>query len=209
MANTTYATLAEFQARVNDTSVASSFMQQMLNAAASVIDNALGAQQGAEFFSATSAGVTRYFDDRLDHKGIAQIDEALAVTAVVRGTGTVTSTYYKLYPYNPGNGPYTGILFRSDGQLGIEVYTGGSWYGYPYRYAGAGQLAITGTWGYCTEANRPDDVKEATLIQAVRMYERQNLKTSDIVQMMSNPYKGLDPLVEEMIAPYRRCAIIG
>ena len=208
MANTTYATLAEFQARVSDTT--STYLQQMLNAAANLIDNStMRNVRGTELFTETAAGVVRYFDDDLSANGAVSIDDALTITAVTRAGTTIASTDYVLWPYNPGIGPYTKILFQASLTAVPLLVLNTSAYGYPYPRQGHQQIAVTGTWGYCTQANRPPEIKEATLIQAIRMYERQNLPATDVAQMVANPWRQLDPLVAEIMEPYRKCAYVG
>jgi hypothetical protein len=198
MASTTYATITELKQRVSVEATdvtADTLLQQLLDTAAYMVDQATRRPpEGKEAFSATSSE-TRYFDD--PRLGTVAIDDALTVTAITRGGTTITSTYYQLRPYNPGNGPYTSIQFRSDATSITNI----EWYGYPHTYMGTRQIAVTGTWGYCTQANRPAVVKEATLTQAEKLYERFGISPAELLTAMRDPYKTLDPLVAAMLAP--------
>ena len=204
--------MAELQARVNDDT--SSYLQQLLDAAANLIDNSTGRNvRGTPLFAATTS-TTKYYDynalaynPSVDPIARLYIPDAVTITAVVVGgssTLTANTDYFQMpYAQERGNAPIEWLEFATalaTYPLAIQ---------YPWGNVGKRQIAITGTWGYCTLANRPPEIKEATLIQAVRMYERQNLKTSDIVLMVQNPWKHLDPLVEEMISPYRKVAYVG
>jgi hypothetical protein len=62
-------------------------------------------------------------------------------------------------------------------------------------------IAVTGTWGYCTQANRPAVVKEATLMQAERLYERISVSPTEMLAAMRDPYRSIDPLVKAVLAP--------
>lgn len=204
---TDYATNDELKPRVGIEAAntdSDGLLQQLLDAAAFIVDqvarNPVGCNRlpvGTAAFAATAAGETRYFDDPLT--GSIEIDDCLAVTAVTQDGAAVDPTTYILWPYNPGNGPYTRLLFSSDAAVAPAIVTG-SWYGYPQKGVGIRRIAVTGTWGYCTEANRPAVIKEATLIQAERLYERLGLNPSELLAGYRDPYKSVDPLVMAMLA---------
>lgn len=199
---TSYATLADLRLRIpsiqdGDTRYDSA-LQAYLNASAQLIDNyTKRGIVGVEVFSAT-ASATRYFNDYIPPDGKLPINDALTITAVTRnGTAQVLDTDYYLLPYERGNGPITHLYLPS------LTYT------YAFTGYGVKKIAITGTWGYSTADNRPPEIKEATIIQATRMYERANLSTRDLTQMIVNPFRGLDPTVEELIRPYRRMVYVA
>lgn len=215
--STTYAQISELKPRVGieaDNTDSDTLLQQVLDAAAHIVDtarNPVGCNRlplGAEAFSATAAGVTRYFDDPLT--GVIEIDDLIgAPTAVVRNSTTLDTGGYTLYPYNPGDGPYTRIFLRSDALWEPTLTSGATWYGYPNVGSGARMIAVTGTWGYCAEADRPAIVKEAALMQAERLYERMMVRPEDMLAAMRDPYRGMDPLVKAVLAPliYRQRAV--
>jgi hypothetical protein len=208
MANTTYATVDELKPRVgieagNDDS--NTLLQQVLDAAAHIVDTARNPQgcdrlpTGAEAFSATASNATRYFDDPMT--GVIEVDDLLTLDGITRNGTALSADDYVTWPYNPGNGPITRILLRSDTLYDPLVLTGANWYGYPNVGRGARMIAVTGTWGYCTQANRPAVVKEATLMQAERLYERISVSPTEMLAAMRDPYRSIDPLVKAVLAP--------
>lgn len=182
---TTYATLAEFvasanTARINATSTAKH--QQMLDAAAELVDRyTRGFRIGYEAF-AVSASETRYYDDVISNNGVVDIDDAVSVTALTRGGVTIASTDYYTYPYNPGEGPITQIRLLSSALVSNPVYQMlGRSYNFPFKNVGIKAIAVTGTWGYASSV--PKGIKEATLTLAVRMYELSNLGKDNMVNL--------------------------
>jgi hypothetical protein len=213
--STTYATLAEFvaaaaTARLNATSNAKH--QQMLDTAARMVDlytrNRNADLLGTEAFTA-SASATRTYDHVLRNGGKLEIDDLIgAPTAVTIGGTSITpiATYITGLPENPGNGPYTALQFRYD--TTNIMGAGNAWY---WNGIGVGQIAVTGVWGFCTQANRPPEIKEATLLQAVRLYELANLGKDNMVQMAlaGGSLPAIDPQVAIMLKPFRRYGSTG
>jgi hypothetical protein len=157
--------------------------------------------EGAEAFSASSAGVTRLFNDDMSENGIIEIDDCLSVTALTRGGQAVVSPYFQMWPYNPGNGPYTRILLRADQTFPlIAVLTPSTWYGFPYPNVGAAQIAVTGTWGYCTSVNRPALIKEATLAIAKQLYDEGAYTAKDMMNAVQNPMSWVDKRVYQLLS---------
>src|SRR5690349_13273241 len=113
MANSTYATIAELKPLVSiESSNTSSdtMLQRILNSAARQFDMGTRSPlEGYEAFTA-SASETRYFDDSV-FDGYVPIDDCLTVTAVTRDGVTISSSDYKLWPYNRGNGPATRLYW--------------------------------------------------------------------------------------------------
>ncbi len=205
LADSDYATLAEYKERVSvpaaDTSH-DAMLQQWLNAAAWVVDRHTRQPiEGYPAFSESSSEV-RYFDDDFGTSGSIEIDDAVSVASMTRGDTTISAGQFKTFPYNPGNGPITRLFLRGDSAFPfLAVITTSSWYNYPYRGAGVGQIAVTGTWGYCTAANRPFAVKEATLIMAGMFYQRRSLKRSDLIMAMRNPDTDDLKMVKSLLEP--------
>jgi hypothetical protein len=180
---TNYATLTELKPRIGigagdaATNTASDgLLQQLLNSSAHLIDMAtrLPPLGQVAFHLDRGLGVTRYFDD--DFSGVIKIDDALAISAVTRSGVTVT---YTTDP--PNETPITALVLDSGG-------------------SGHRTIAVTGTWGYCTTANRPAVVKEATLVQAAAMYQSIG---ADMLQDIS-PFALL--LLDSLMRPDARAA---
>lgn len=173
-------------------------LQRYLNSAAYIVDYVTRKPvRGYEAYSA-SASETRIFDDPLTDS--IEIDDLVgAPTLVQRGTITINPTYYKMWPYNPGDGPYTKIMLRLDVVINATAVQTSLWYNHPFKKVGVGQIAVTGTWGYCLANKRPAVVKEAVLTQAERMYERMGLKARDLANAVRDPWKKIDPLVLDML----------
>lgn len=202
---TTYCTIAELKPMVGieaSNTASDTMLQRILDAAARMFDGATrGAMEGYEAYS-ESASEARLYDD--DNSGVLLIDDCLSVTALTRGGETITTDYYKLYPYNPGDGPYTRIYLRGD--VTAPITLGGTWYSYPQSGVGLAQFSVTGTWGYCTSANRPEAVKNAVLNLAAVMYKTQALTLDQVMQMVSNtdPVGIMSRNVKDAVLQFRR-----
>ncbi len=200
--DTSYATLAQLKQRVglsvgettNDT-----WLQQLLNAAAVLVDEKTrGYRPGYEAFAA-SASETRLFDDYI-FNGYLGIDDVQTITEVKRDTTVIDSTFYRLWPFNPDNGPYERLYFSN-------VYAGRGDYSYyawlPMRRA---TIEVTGIWGYCTTGNLPACVTEAVLRQAELWYESAQLSPTELGAMLVNPYTSLRADIEIILRPVKRSA---
>lgn len=207
VADTTYATTEDLRALLSipvGDDKPNDLLQRYLNAAAYLVDSQTrGAREGQEAFSAT-ASITRYFDDYIREDGVIDIDDAVTVTAVVRGGQTLDSSTYYTYPYNAGEGPITRIYLLSSSITLPSYQLGGSSYGYPYRDVGVKAIQVTGTWGYCTSANRPPEIKEATLMQAAAMYRKVYMPPRDVAQAIRDPFKYLIDDVKMLIGRFVR-----
>jgi hypothetical protein len=176
MANTTYTTTDDFRERISDPpddAGSEGLMQQLLNTAAYLFDRVTRRPPvGLEAFSEVASSA-RYFDDALN--GVISIDDATAVTAVTRNGAALTAgTDYNVSPYNEL--PKTSIVLSAGG-------------------VGAKAIAVTGTWGYCTQANRPAIVKELVLTQAERLYEQIGMNPVEIANLLRDPMAAIDPMV--------------
>lgn len=181
--NTTYATIAELKPLVGNASSASdALLQRILNSAARLFDQETRRYvvEGQEAYSA-SVSQTRYFDD-LVRGGHLEIHDLLSTSGIVRGSTTVPAANYKLLPLNRGNGPYTSIQWGQ--AFSIERDTEDHWY-YSTHDIVTGGIAITGVWGYCTAANRPDAVKQAVLDLSSLMYKTEALTLEQVMNMIT------------------------
>lgn len=206
---TSYATTSQLRTRLAvTTTVSDDWLQQLLDAAAVTVDKATrGYRAGYEAFAASSSE-TRYFDDDL-YAGYVAIDDLLTISALTRDGVAVLAADYKLWPYNrgvPAVGPAERIYLSRTG----GVSAGASmFYGSPWAHTGAGQYAVTGTWGYCTTANLPPCVVEATLRQAQLWYESSQVGPTQLSQMLVNPYTSLRADIAAILRPVQRCVAVG
>jgi hypothetical protein len=122
----------------------------------------------------------------------------------MRAGYAIASNVYKLYPWNPGKGPYTRLYFAADAASPQVLGIGNTFYNYPYQGVGVGQIAITGTWGYCKAVDRPSVVEEAVLRQAEKMYEMSLLSPAELAAMIVNPAKVLSPDIDLILMPVMR-----
>lgn len=165
--------------------------------ASRVIDRAAGREPGA-FYPATTAAA-RYFDG---YGGIELwVDEMAAAPTLVEvdegGLYTYTSlaaTDYTPWPYNAT--PYRRLdILRTGNHARWPAYTRG--------------IRVTAKWGFSLLP--PEDIKQATLTQAVRYFKRAQQAYQDtgaIVELGQLRYvQDLDPDVAMMITHYRRVAI--
>lgn len=200
MAITTYATIAELEVRVNTGSADASddaLLQQYLDTAAWLVDKLTrGHKPGKEAFSATSSE-TRLFDDY--GTGTVEIDDLLTATAITRGGTTITTDYYKLWPYNEV--PKTALQLRADAPS--YAAAGQYWLGTHLRGVGTAQISITGTWGYCALADRPLVVKELTLQIAEMFYMELGLSSQELMAALQNPSTAAQKRIAWLIAPLK------
>ena len=186
MADTDYASIAELKERISATNITDSLALQYLNQAAYTLDRVTRKPPpGKVAFTQTTE--TRYFDDDRRHTayGIVEIDDLLSVTDVTRNgisAGDSTSGKYQLWPYNPGTGPYTQLRWMLNAPVSASANSG-----LTYRGVDPKAIAIAGTWGYCTTANRPPVVKEVTLQLATLYFQRLSISISDLIQAIGNP----------------------
>lgn len=98
------------------------------------------------------------------------VDDLLTVTTLKTDEdedGTYETTWassdYWLEPRNAATNkrPYRQVRRRATGDYSFPV---GVEYG----------IEITGTWGYCTEANRPAEITQFTLLMAHRLWKRKD-----------------------------------
>jgi hypothetical protein len=127
------------------------------------------------------------------------IDDAITVTKV-ESTDEIGDTYTEWaatdYQLEPVNGRADGLYYPYTGIRAVNTY---SWPVVDYQAL----VKITGTWGW---ASIPTAVKQATIIQASRLFKRLDsplgvLGMGDMGQIRVSRY--LDPDVEQLVMPYR------
>jgi hypothetical protein len=127
------------------------------------------------------------------------IDDAITVTKV-ESTDEIGDTYTEWavndYQLEPVNGRADGLYYPYTGIRAVNTY---SWPVVDYQAL----VKITGTWGW---ASVPTAVKQATIIQASRLFKRLDsplgvLGMGDMGQIRVSRY--LDPDVEQLVMPYR------
>lgn len=183
----------------------------VITRASRAIDRFTGRDPGAY---AVSTDQTRYYDGSGTHE--LMIDElaALPTSVAVAETGDVdgstdgggnyttwSSSDYLPYPYNAldHSEPFT--------ELHVDTINGSrlAWYGFPKG------VKVVGKFGYATTDNTPDDIVEATIIQAVRYFKRaeQGFKDVGAIEQLSQLryVRRLDPDVESIVAHMKRLAV--
>lgn len=165
-----YCTLVEFQDHVmanggpDFTSVDHGNMEIAIQAASSWLD---------DYFDTTFYAVTatQYFTARW--YDLLHVPDLLTVTTLKTdedGDGTYETTWttsdYRLEPVNAA-ARRNPIPYR---QIRIKEVSGS--YNFPtgVEYG----VEIAGTWGYCTAANRPAEIKQWTLLMAHRLWRRKD-----------------------------------
>jgi hypothetical protein len=127
------------------------------------------------------------------------IDDAITVTKV-ESTDEIGDTYTEWtatdYQLEPVNGRVDGLYYPYTGIRAVNTY---SWPVVDYQAL----VRITATWGW---ASVPTAVKQATIIQASRLFKRLDsplgvLGMGDMGQIRVSRY--LDPDVEQLVMPYR------
>lgn len=194
-----YCTLAEVKAalRITDT-VDDSLLESAVESASRLVD---GYCQRS-FYSAGTA--TRAF--ATESNIVCELDDLqslseLKTSSTLNGTYdlTWTSTDYQLEPLNgvaDGLSGWPKTRIRAIGNLE-----------FPYWVGEAG-VQVTGVWGW---AAVPNPVKQATVIQASRIFKR----LDSPLGVLSSPDLGyirvgtrLDPDVQQLVEPYRQTRFI-
>jgi len=164
-----YATVAELQGHVN-TDTSATWTNLDINNMTSVIQSVsewLDSKFNTTFYARTETRVyTADMDDML------YIDDLLSITTLKTDTtddGTYDTTWttadYWLEPTNNDLGrkprPYRQIRVNYNGS---NSFPSGVQRG----------VQIAGSWGYCTEANRPAVIKQITLLASHRIWKRKD-----------------------------------
>lgn len=195
-----YATLAEVKAalRISDT-IDDTLLETAIESASRLVDG----YAGRNFYSAGTA--VRYYAPATNI--ITEIDDlqtltSLEVSGNLNGTfdQTWSATDYQLEPLNGKvdgltGWPYTAI--RAVGQFAFGTNIGEA------------SVKVTGVWGW---AAVPTAVKQATVIQASRIFKR----LDSPLGVLSSPDLGyirvgtrLDPDVQQLVEPYRLTRFIA
>lgn len=191
-----YATLAEVKARLSietaDTADDTS-LEQVIAAASRMIDS----ETAREFYATTD---TRYYT--ADDAGFLVTDDLITITTLATdetGDRTYTATWattdYDLTPTNKP--PHNIVTTPPNGRYGFPPYARG--------------VKVVGSFGYCATGAHPAPIREACIIQAVRIFKRKDSPFG----VFGTPELGMARLprvdmdVAEMLHPYRRLVIVG
>jgi hypothetical protein len=216
---TRYVEVAQVKRRFQKTDdVVDLVLAQMINGAAGAIDNFCHRPDG---FDAATATI-RYFPG--SGKATQRIDECVAITAVAV-KDSATDTAYEAWTSPTANMAGDGDWFAFTGdlgwpdydslpytQLGIDpngdqtIFTSGLFTGlrgFPPRREGSLQrqiptVRVTARWGY--SADTPDEIREATAMQAMIWYKRMEgsmasaLASGELGEL--EVFRTLDPAIE-------------
>ena len=200
---------------------ASTLFTALLTRASRAIDTYTSRKPGAYYVNAdviryftapkSSGGRPDYFDNTSSggygQGAILMIDELAAAPTEIamsldgRLTYTaLSSSDYILSPYNAADDgePYNAV------ELDTINGTYGAWYTFPKG------IKITGKFGY--SATVPDDIKQATIIQAGRWFKRGQMAYQDVVSLAQGGEDAayvdrLDTDLCNIVKHYRRQAI--
>lgn len=170
-----YCTIAQVKAALPTTTWNNNYdalLSDLIDRATGAIDMHVKRWPG---YFAADADETRYFNGHSGSELLIDEMAALPTTVAVcqngvydnaAGSGgsyvTYTTRDYFMWPVNAlvMKEPYRKIV--------IDITNGSqmSWYGYNKG------VKITGKYGYCTTANRPKVITQATLVQTVRWFKR-------------------------------------
>lgn len=188
-----YATLPDLKRRlsIEDTSE-DAVLEQVIEAASRAIDAYTDRQ-----FYATSA--TRYFT--AESSELLFVDDLLTVTTLK--TLSANSSGTRTYGYTWATTDYDLEPYNSTPKTMIQVNPSGA-YTFPTDRKG---VEIVGSWGY--SSTTPDDINEACLIQAARLFKRKDSPFG----VIGTPETGVariptvDQDVRQLIQRYRRLTI--
>lgn len=194
-----YATLADVKAalRITDT-VDDSLLETAIESASRLVD---GYCQRSFYSGGTASRVFVSEDAYLTNIDDLQSLTTLETSSTLNGTFDVTWTSldYQLEPLNGVADGLTGwpsTRIRAIGQLAFQ------------NWMGEAGVKVTGVWGW---AAVPNAVKQATIIQASRIFKR----LDSPLGVLSSPDLGyirvgtrLDPDVQQLVEPYRQTRFI-
>jgi len=191
-----YITLAELKLELDISDADDDTMlEDVVEAASRLVDN----HTGRRFYATTE---TRYYSP--DYAYILQVDDLLTVTTLKTDDGTRTfpdtwaSTDYDLHPLNAGadGRPYTEVGTSVDGEYVFPSWVKG--------------VELIGSFGFCTIANVPPDVKAACMMLSLRIFKRYDTPlgiagASGVgTQAVQIPSVIKDPDIVNLLVPYRR-----
>ena len=210
MAINDYCTATEIKAAAPGTTWSSTYdtlLGTLATRASRVVDRDTGRQPGYFY---VSTDVTRYFDGsgtrelKIGELAAAPTSVSVAETGIVDNAAGTGGTYtvwttddYVLWPYTSDSGyePYTRLIIASETETTKAVW-------YAFKRA----VKIVGKFGWA--AAIPDDIKQATIIEAMRMYKRgmQGYEDAGAIQELGQlrMVKAKDPEYMSLIAPYMR-----
>ena len=207
-----YATLSELQASMPGSGISStdyeSLLTDLLTRASRAIDRFTKRAPGA--YAVTSSDEqTRYYDG--SGSATQYLDEMAAAPSYVgvSEAGGVASTDYTTYPstdyfIEPVNAPYEGMPYT---HLVLDQLNGGKalWYSLSHS------VKVTAAFAYALSTAIPDEIVQATIIQAARWFKRGQQAFQDtgaIAELGQLTYtQSLDPEVKAIIEHYRRTVL--
>jgi hypothetical protein len=205
-----YATAGELRDRLGKVSPAKDdLLLEIISAAEKSINKFVNRPDGFE--AATTATARTYAGSG---KGYRLIDECVSITTVAVKESYTDTTYtawlatdwiaFSGDPKSPDfqplifQRPYNAIMIDPSGSE--SGFYSGSVGGYAFP-----TVQVTAKWGYCTSV--PDDIREACLIQATRLYKRFESGMSDT--LASNDFgvmiyrQSLDPEAKQLLVAGR------
>lgn len=196
--------LAGYIASVNnENAIDTTNRQTELNAAANAISRRLEQHCGRVFWDAESATARVY---AADDWGLISVDDFSTTTGLVvatdtSGNGTFDATWASTdYQVEPVNGVVNGAPGWPYWKIrAIESRT--------FPVSTRSQVQVTARWGW---AAVPDEVKQAALIHAHRVYKRAESPegVAGFGDFGAIRLSRLDNDVQDLLAPYRRDAML-
>jgi len=228
MAVNDYVSTAELKAAMPDTTWSTTYdseFARLATAASRIIDRLTGRKPGAYYVDADE---TRYFDGRVGFNWnrarqnytafseermlwigeLAAAPTSVSMTVDTPRSGnftalaytTLTSGDYFMRPYNALD---DGLPYN---EIALDPYNGTYALWYPWEQV----VQVVGKFGY--SATVPADIKQATIIQAVRMFKRgqQSYKdTGGIVELGQMTYTSeIDPDVKAILRDGRYIRVV-
>lgn len=187
-----YTDVASLKARLNITGTADdTVLEQVIEAASRQIDGWCG----RPFASGTATRVLTA--DAYDLLILPDDLHAITSIAVDRDGDRVYETAWLLTDIDlqPYPGPYS--VLRPVGGMVFPTH----------RYA----VQVAGEWGFGAEDDIPAPIREATLLQATRLYKRTDAPfgvTGSAEHGQLQTISRVDPDVAELIAPYKRWGMV-
>jgi len=196
-----YCTVAELKNRLWPTGSTpdgdeDTMIQNVISAVSRWIDNYTGTR-----FYTTTADETRYYSAD-DHDSLFPDDDIVSITTLATDNASArtyadtwtVNTDFEVQPYN--------YSVDSTPIRWIEVAPLSGYY-FP---VGRNTVKIIGKFGYCATGCHPDPVREACLIQSLRIWKRKDAPFG----LVANPFgtmnqiNSLDTDVKQMLDIYRR-----
>jgi hypothetical protein len=190
-----YADPEEFVQRLGGQAVDTAVVVDLLLAASRQVDRWTN-----RFFGQTAAEARTFTAEHGDWLPVDDLASVTSLTTDENGDRVYETTWagadYDLCPDNAATkgDPYTVVRTAPNGTRAFPT--------------GRRGVRITGVWGW---PEVPDVVREACLMQALRLYARRNAPYAIVSAAggESRTIPGVDPDVRQMLQPYRRFAVLA